>query len=620
MAYFDAQIQTLAGTATDGEMDQFCTDGAKEIINILPPKLKEKCMQETTLNNSSPTLDLDAGASGEILHVTRLSADSGGVRLPCREVPSAYGELTGDSSSIYYASVTDPAYWISSSSDAPMLSVNPTPTLNQTAIVYHIKYPTVDVDGDDSIDNFPNEAEYLVVLYAAIKVLQNKMNEKSGDLPSDISELVLSSTSQSLPTFTAPSDITLPNIPVAPAMSEKNVSITGTAPIYTKPVFALDAKPSISDLSISSPSAPTAPTLNAVFYVNAENADASAASVSAASSSVISKADISGYAPTYVKNVVAPDFADADNWLNEEEDSELVTSRVQIISTQLQEYQANIQNELNEYNKENSIYQANVQAELAKHNSDLQTAINNANLDGQDKRQEASQTTDIDKFNKAQDQALELENKAKEMEALIQENNIKISKYSQEISSYQAQISKEVQVYQQNLQKEIQLWETNNSSGLQKYTQDMQNELNEFNDANVEYQAKLQKDLQDAQLAESKEGRDLQKYASELSSYQAEVGAKVQEFQIILQNDLEKFKSDMDKYNAEVAKINSDNQNKIGKYSQDMANYAAKIQKHSTDYQWIQGQYAQLKQDYNQGIQLLVAGGLPQPQQQQGER
>jgi hypothetical protein len=99
------------------------------------------------------------------------------VRLPCREVPSAYGELTGDSSSIYYASVTDPAYWISSSSDAPMLSVNPTPTLNQTAIVYHIKYPTVNVDGDDSIGNFPNEAEYLVVLYAAIKVLQNKMNE-----------------------------------------------------------------------------------------------------------------------------------------------------------------------------------------------------------------------------------------------------------------------------------------------------------------------------------------------------------------------------------------------------------------------------------------------------------
>ena len=106
----------------------------------------------------------------------------------------------------------------------------------------------------------------------------------------------------------------------------------------------------------------------------------------------------------------------------------------------------------------------------------------------------------------------------------------------------------------------------------------MQNELNEFNDANVEYQAKLQKDLQDAQLAESKEGRDLQKYGSELSSYQAEVGAKVQDFQ-------------------------------------------TSLEKHSINYQWYQSQYAELKQDYNQGIQMLVGGNSPQPQQQQqGER
>ena len=619
MANFDVQIQALAGTAKQTEMDDWAADGVKEIINILPPKLKQKCATYSLLNaDNGTTLDLDG--IGNILYVTRENADSG-YYIGCREISPLLADSANDSSSLNYATATDPVYWTeSNSSDIATLFVKPTPTNNQPAKAYHITYPTVNVSDVSTIANFPDEAEYLVVLYAAIKVLQNKMNEKSGDLPSDIAELVLSSTSQSLPTFTAPSDITLPNIPVAPAMSEKSVSITGTAPVYTKPDFALDAKPSISDLSISSPSAPTAPTLNAVFYVNANNQDASAGSVSPITVGSPNKADISGDLPTYTKNVVAPDFADADNWLNAEEDSELVASRIQIISAQLQEYQINIQNELNEFNKENARYQANIQAELAKHNSDLQKEINQAQINAQDAQQEAAQTTDVDKFNKAQDQALELQNKAKEMEALIQENNIKISKYSQEISSYQAQISKEVQVYQQNLQKEIQLWETNNSSGLQKYAQDMQNELNEFNDANVQYQAKLQKDLQDAQLAESKEGRDLQKYASELSSYQAEVGAKVQEFQIILQNDLEKFKSDMDKYNAEVAKINSDNQNKIGKYSQDMANYAAKIQKHSTDYQWIQGQYAQLKQDYNQGIQLLVAGGLPQPQQQQGER
>ena len=542
MANFDVQIQALAGTATQSEMDQWMMDGTREIINILPPDLKETCYSKQTFTSAAANSEAETMITGQLGSVFAGSVE-------CRKIRPMDKHKASSATSLEYATSTDPVYYV----EGGKINILPA---SSSGIYYVIANPSIDASGVSAIDNFPNEAEYLVVLYAAIKVLQNKMNEKTGDLP----------------------NLALPVLPTDPTMSAKTVSITGTAPIYTKPEFVLDAKPGISDLSISSPSAPTAPTLNTVFYVNAENADASATSVSAASSSVISKADISGNAPTYVKNVVAPDFADADNWLNTEEDSELVTSRIQIISTQLQEYQANIQNELNEYNKENSIYQANVQAELAKHNSDLQTAINNANLDGQDKRQEATQTTDIDKFNKAQDQALELENKAKEMEALIQENNIKISKYSQEISSYQAQISKEVQVYQQNLQKDIQLWQGNNSSGLQKYSQDIQNELNEFNDANVEYQALLQKDLQDAQLAESKEGRDLQKYANQLSSYQAEVTAKVQDFQKALE-------------------------------------------KHSINYQWYQSQYAQLKQDYNQGLSMLVGASLPQPsKKQQGER
>ena len=103
----------------------------------------------------------------------------------------------------------------------------------------------------------------------------------------------------------------------------------------------------------------------------------------------------------------------------------------------------------------------------------------------------------------------------------------------------------------------------------------MQNKLNEFNDANTEYQAKMQKDLKDADLAESKEGRDLQKYSQELASYQGQVQSNVQDFQ----NNL---------------------------------------QKQVTDYQWYQNQYAQLKQEYNQGLQMLVgANAAPQQQAQQ---
>ena len=170
----DSTSDTETGDDFDESASQWMTDAAREVINILPPLLKEKCTTETTLNNSATTMDMDG--VGEILYVNRLSADSGGSRIPCRKVLSMYGELSNDSNSLYKASVTDPVYWILSSSDATILNVIPTPTANQTAIVYHVGYPTFtagdtgtyDVSAATSIANFPDEAENLVVLRAAI--------------------------------------------------------------------------------------------------------------------------------------------------------------------------------------------------------------------------------------------------------------------------------------------------------------------------------------------------------------------------------------------------------------------------------------------------------------------
>ena len=184
---YAAQIHALTGFDADSTDDsetgddfnllanQWWVDAAKEVINILPPLLKEKCTTETTLNHSATTIDLDT-LGGEVLYVNRLSADSGGSRIPCRKVPSMYGELSNDSNSLYKASATDPVYWILSSGDAAILNVIPTPTENQTAIVYHVGYPpnSTTWDGSNlpgaatSISNFPDEAEPLVVLRAAI--------------------------------------------------------------------------------------------------------------------------------------------------------------------------------------------------------------------------------------------------------------------------------------------------------------------------------------------------------------------------------------------------------------------------------------------------------------------
>ena len=177
MANFDTQIQALAGTATQTEMDDWATDAVKEIINILPPELKMECSTITNLyiGNTDTVMDLDV--TGEISHVTRENADSG-YFAPCRKIHPMHAGLISDSSSLHYATVTDPVYWIESDSGGdPKLHVYPTATALQPAKVYHITYPTVDVSAVSAIVNFPNEAEYLVVLYTAVKVLQNKMNE-----------------------------------------------------------------------------------------------------------------------------------------------------------------------------------------------------------------------------------------------------------------------------------------------------------------------------------------------------------------------------------------------------------------------------------------------------------
>ena len=321
-------------------------------------------------------------------------------------------------------------------------------------------------------------------------------------------------------------------------------------------------------------------------------------------------------APTYNIQAVAPNYADANNWLNTEEDSEMVASRIQIIGSEIQKYQTDMQNELNKYNKENVEYQAQLQksikdADLASQHDSLilqeyaaEVQFYSAQVTSQ--TQEYSQKlsryqnelntvyqawakTESDNLQKYQadiQNQLNIFNKENASYQVKLNEAVKIAdldntkmanelqKYSNETQVYQGQVSESVQEYQQNFTKEFQIWQTKRQTELQEFSSNMQNKLNLFNDANTEYQANIQKDLKDADLSESKEGRDLQKYSQELASYQAQVGANTQEFQTNLQT-------------------------------------------HTTDYQWYQNQYAQLKQEYNQGLQMLIGAGAPQQVQKQ---
>ena len=559
---FSTQITDLVGGTIDQTAcDQWAADACKEIIHQLPAKLKAKCATISIINaTNGTTLDLDG--KGEILSITRLSADSGGYYKPCREIPAMYGDLANDSTDLnYYATASDPVYYITSNtSSAVTLFVKPTTTDAQPANAYHITYPTVDVDSVSIIANFPDEAEYLVVLYVAIKQLHQYMNSKRSDLPSDLVAPVLETVSESLPTWSAPSDFVAPVKPAVPSLSAQSVTITGTAPTFTKPV----RRPQTAFSSYTSGLTETDPDTFSISSV------APAAPALSTTSVTFSQA-----APTFAKPAVALDFAQVNTYIDTNEDIELASSKLQEISSQLNEYSANIQNEQAKFNKESVEYQAQ-----------LQISIQNAQFDDR-------------------------------------EDGRKLQKYQAEVSTYQANVNKEVQQYstklsqyQLELNTSYQSWAKTESDNISVYSADIQNETNKFNDDNTEYQAKLQKDIQDAQLSDANEARKLQKYQAEVGTYGAEVNTNVQTFTQAIAKNRAAFDTSMQKYTSEAQKVSASNASTLQKFQAETSDYSAKLQKQTTDYQWYQGQYAALKADHQQGLQQLTGGGgAPPPAQ-----
>ena len=361
---FDTEIQALAGTATQTEMDQWMNDGAREVMNLLPPHLKEYCYSKQTFTSAAANSEAETMITGQLGSVYAGSVE-------CRQIRPMDKHKASDSNSLEKASSTDPVYYVEGN------KINILPA-SSSGVYYVIPNPSINASDVSTIDNFPNEAEYLVVLYAAIKVLQNKMNEKSR------SDLSL--------------DFAIPPIPPTPSFTT----------------------PTIGDVTIS-------PTL----LMNL------------------------GTPPVYNSQIVSPDFGDANTWLNTEEDSEMVASRVHIIQSQIQDFQAKIQNELNVFNKENTEYQTKLQEAVQQAQLDSQKASQQAQLDSQDAQQEASLL----------------------LQKETQEYANKLQKYSSEVSGYQAEVSKKVQEFQQNFQKDSQeyQWLQSQQAKLQQdYNQGIQ--------------------------------------------------------------------------------------------------------------------------------------------------
>ena len=221
MANFDAQVIELVGSSWTEDQDavnQFITEGANEVINAMPRSMQERIAEETAVTSGTTTSE-----GHKVISMTR---NDGTIDQPCRLIPAWKRGRAADSSDMEYATATDPVYYTndgkfnilpSGGSGNKLVSV---PTYSQSSVI--------DASNAATITNFPNEAEYLVVLYAAVKALQQVMNGKSSSLPTDI---------------------TLPSSPVAPAISTVSytdatasgvvvpakIDVSGNAPTFVSP-------------------------------------------------------------------------------------------------------------------------------------------------------------------------------------------------------------------------------------------------------------------------------------------------------------------------------------------------------------------------------------------------
>jgi len=180
MATFEAQVEGLTSLSIDGssaptqtELTQFLTDGAKEILTALPKNKKAMYTTSSALDNSTTYLTL---GGSEVLGVMR---DDGTINQPCRRIASTLSGRAQDSAEMIYGTSTDPVWWVVNN----ILSIFPEPG-SSGATVQTLAYPAV-AYGDSSITKFPDEAEYLVPIYASIKAIQNALGAKAGN--SDVS-------------------------------------------------------------------------------------------------------------------------------------------------------------------------------------------------------------------------------------------------------------------------------------------------------------------------------------------------------------------------------------------------------------------------------------------------
>jgi len=173
---FKNQVDALTGFASteDDALSDWLTAGARSVLNILPINKLERIATNTSFTNSQNV------EGKKILSVVRRDNNHASKAfMPCRKLPPSMMGRVSDTSYMEAATESDPAYIIqgdvlntypgsNQSNDSRIVSVDTSITLAHG-------------DGASGISNFPDEAEYAVVLYAARQAVERKISDANVD-------------------------------------------------------------------------------------------------------------------------------------------------------------------------------------------------------------------------------------------------------------------------------------------------------------------------------------------------------------------------------------------------------------------------------------------------------
>jgi len=509
----------------------------------------------------------------------------------CREIPMRDAVWALDSTSLRYATPKHPVFYHKQGG----VYFAPITDGSNAGYVFYVDYSLIDDDCD-----LRNAVIYRASAAEFEKLATSKVT--------DWSDLTLPVAPPS-PSFG--SDLSISSsAPVAPILSDSTVSFSTSAPTYVKPTSSSqtafndywtigdfpDSDPGALSITAVPPATPSLPSITSpgISSVTISNVGVPPTYTSPGITSAAGGTDLLDILSGAPDNDA--DQIDFSKWwdvladyIESEEDSELAQSQIGKISTYLQAYSQEMQNQLNIFNDANAEYQGK-----------LQEAIQQAQINVQEAQKEGDLT----------------------FQASIQDYTLELQKYQADVGKYQAEVAQQVQEYTQKLsryQLELntvyQSWAKTESDNLAKYQADIQNELNSFNDGVAEYQAQLQISVQDAQLSSQDDAQKIQKYSAEVGTYQHDMNKEIQDFVNTLQKETQEYQSKVALYNSELQKYQagvSEKTAKVGSATQNAAYYSKEADKY---YQWANAEVQMYIQNNSKMINKTIAAQAAAQQQ-----